>query len=79
MCNVCLGPICAVTGLGYGQGAVGGGVCGGAGAAGDGGDCRGCGEGGRPAGGGVVERMIGVDPLEIYLCPGMLADVWKVD
>jgi len=26
-------------------------VRGGAGAAGDGGDCRGCGEGGRPAGG----------------------------
>jgi len=24
---------------------------------------------------GVVERVIGVDPLEIYLCPGMLADV----
>lgn len=27
---------------------------------------------------GVVERTIGVDPLEIYLCPGMLADVRKV-
>ena len=27
---------------------------------------------------GVVERMIGVDPLEIYLCPGMLVDVRKV-
>jgi hypothetical protein len=25
-----------------------------------------------------VERMIGVDPLEIYLCPSMLADVRKV-
>lgn len=27
---------------------------------------------------GVVERMIGVDPLEIYLCPSMLVDVRKV-
>ena len=28
---------------------------------------------------GVVERTTGVDPLEIYLCLGMLADVRKVD
>ena len=26
----------------------------------------------------VVERMIWVDSLEIYLCPGMLADVRNV-
>ena len=25
-----------------------------------------------------MERMVGVDPLEIYLCPGMLVDVRKV-
>lgn len=42
-------------------------MCGGAGAAGDGGDCRRCGEGGCLAEEGVVERMIGADPWR-FVC-----------
>ena len=78
MYNACLNPICAVTGLDTGRVRL----------------AAGCVERlVRPAmeeivavagregvwlEEGVVERMVGVDPLEIYLCPGMLADVQKV-
>lgn len=74
-CNACLGPICAVMGLDTGRVWL----------------AVGCVEGlvrltmeevvvlrgGCLAEEGVVERMIGVDPLEIYLCPRMLADARK--
>lgn len=76
--NACLNPICAITGLDTGRirladGAVEGLV--------------------RPAmkeivaaarakgvelGDNVVDYMIGIDPLELYLSPSMLADVRKV-
>lgn len=78
MYNACLNPICAVTGLDTGRVRLADGVVEGL---------------VRPAmrevveaaqrvgvelGEEVVDFMIGVDPLEIYLAPSMLADVRKV-
>jgi Ketopantoate reductase PanE/ApbA C terminal len=78
VCNACLGSICAVTGLGTGRVRL----------------AARCVEGlvrlameeivavagrkGVQLGEGAVERMIGVDPLEVYLCPCMPVDARKV-
>ncbi|XTI86055.1 hypothetical protein V2W45_1232152 [Cenococcum geophilum] len=79
VCSACLGPICAVTGLDTGGVRLAAGCVEGlvrlameeiVAVAGR--------KKGVWLGEGVVERTIGVDPLEIYLCPGMLADVRKV-